>query len=164
MESPSPASTMVAKKRKTLMRFIAKSHVSLPERHHMLTKPQLVDWMVKNNLVMLPEPQTEKAAGGARRVKVHLPRQGAKALPLAGIGIASHDPHATYQVKQDGARTAKPVEHIDTGNGIHFIPLEKTESPVSPHTIVIEKPVPGADDAVIVQEETQKQPAGCTIM
>ena len=153
---------MVTKKRKTLMRFIAKSHVSLPEQHHMLTKPQLVDWMVKNNLVMLPEPQTEKAEG-VRRVKIHLPRQGAKALPLAGIGIASHDVHAKYQVKQDGSRSPKPVEHIDTGSGVHFIPLE-TDSPVSPHTIVIEKPVPGNDDAVMVQPQGAKQPSGCAIM
>lgn len=153
---------MGKKKRKTLVRFIEKNERSMPEGHALMTRPELVEWMVSNNLIMLPSETTE-SNGGVRRLRIHLPKQGGHALPIAGVGISSWDQEATYRMKQDGSRDSQPVNHHDTGKGVHFVPIEGLNSPNSPHTYVIEKVLPEQKD-IPVMVESQAGKSQCAIM
>lgn len=155
---------MRLKKRKSLMKFIAQRRVSLPEQHAMLTKVELIDWMIKQNLVMEPTPKGEEVAG-VRRLRIHVPKRGGKALPMAGIGIFSRDAGAQYSLRRDGG-PSEPAEHHDSGEGVHFIPVADDDDPAnSPHTYVIEKALPPpSEEPVIVDQEKQARNSSCTIM
>ena len=156
--------SMRGRKRRSLVRFCEQRNVALPPDSAMLTKPELIDWMIDNNLAMEPTRSTVAQDGGTRRLRIHVPKQGGKALPIAGIGIFSRDATARYSVRRNGGEPEGCTHH--EGEGIHYIPVvdSSAQEAESPHTVVIEKVLPPQSEAPVMVPEAAPQKAGCCIM
>lgn len=154
---------MRGRKRRSLVRFCEQRNVALPPNSAMLTKPELIEWMIDHNLAMEPTKSTVTQDGGTRRLRIHVPKQGGKALPIAGIGIFSRDATARYSVRRNGGES-EACTHRE-GDGIHYIPVAGSAGEAeSPHTVVIEKALTPQSEAPVMVTEVPAEKGGCCIM